>query len=119
MPLAANLIEAAGFAYENLFTWWGLGGGQLKVRLSSFLFQINPDFPEEIPNNHPVSNWFPLLKALTETMPSPRPDLDGFNQAVQYVYRICWATSAMQTAGLITNAQATEVLNSYNGVFVP
>jgi hypothetical protein len=113
MPPATNLQEAAGFAYDNMFVWWGLGGGQLKLRLTGFLNGVNPEFPEDTPNNRPVSNWFALLKALVETMPSPRPDLEGFNQAVQYIYRICWAADAMETAGLITSDQADQVLTSY------
>lgn len=116
MTIAANLQQAAGLAYDNMFVKWQLGV-QLRLRCQGFLTHLDPFFPDNIPDNRPVGNWFVPFTALANSMPAGKASLEQFNACVQFMYRVCWATDAARTALLISSAQATEVLNEYNSRF--
>ena len=111
MPPPANLQEAANQAYDNMFVFWNLG--QLKARLAGFATLCSSSFKEGSPNDRTVGNWLIPIQALAASMPAGVTPLSQFNDAVQYVYRMCWQADAMQTAGLISATQANLVLLSY------
>lgn len=115
MP-AANLQDAAGLAYTNVAKRWTLG--QLRAGLSAFWPAINPSFPDDDLNNHPVGNWLALIAGLSSECP---PDTGGtvdqfffMDTAAKYIYRLCWLGSYLLSVNLISAAQATVILNAFN-----
>lgn len=122
MAIAADLPEAAGLAYDNLYVK-ALLGPQLQAALITFLNQATPSFPESAPNNHPISNWLTVINAFySDNQPftgitSPGGSLDQLNTIAQLIYRICWCGDALEDAGLITGTQATALLTAYNNAF--
>ncbi len=121
MPPAANLQEAAGLAYDNLYTKWALGYLQYFPALLSFVQALasNPNlFPESAPNNHPIANWLAVISAYSvDLTPNTLPALVQLNEGAQLIYRICWCADALRTANLITAPQAAAVLTQYNASF--
>ena len=117
MTIAANLREAAGLAYENLYIPWQTN--LLKAKLNNFNFQLNGTFLDAVPTDRPVGNWFIPSTALARAMPSANVSLSDLNAAAQLIYRICWATDAARNTSppLITLAQYNAVLTAYNGVW--
>lgn len=116
MPPPANLQQAANQAYDNMYVQWNTG--QLKSRLTSFASQCSPFFKEGNPNDRTVGNWLIPIQALAANMSAGVTPLSLFNDAVQYIYRMCWQADAMQTAGLISATQANAVLVNYITYFV-
>lgn len=112
MATATTLAQAAGQAYDNLHIRWEANA--LKATLDTFWRTVIDQFPESEPNSHPVSNWFILISALADGMASTNVPIDQLTQAANYVYRLCWVGNFLQGSGLISNAQATFLLSSYN-----
>ena len=112
MATALTLAQAAGQAYDNLHIHWLANG--LKATLTTFWQTTLDSFPESEPTSHPVSNWLTLIAGLTATLPSTNVPINQLTQAAQYVYRLCWMASFLQTQGGITNTQASFLLASYN-----
>lgn len=110
-------LETAGYqAWQNLQPLWLTG--TLAANLAAFATDLLPTFPEQGVNNHPVSNWLVQIAALAATMnPTASGDAGALEAAVQYVFRVCFMTSQLQTQSLITGAQATAVLTAYNTRF--
>lgn len=126
MAAEPDLPSAAGNAYTNLLAIWGGGADDaLKVALIAFwqgvLEDFGDTFPEDKPDNHPVSNWLTMIGELAERMPDAGISFDDFLTSVQYVYRLCWMTFQLRLQNLITAAQATtgagSILIQYNANF--
>jgi hypothetical protein len=115
MPPSLSLQAAANAAYDDMFVWWQ--STQLKARLTGFGVQAALIFSDDNPNDRTVGDWFVPIQALATIMGAAVQPLTQFNAAVQYVYRICWQGDAMQTAGLITPAQAAALLVQFNTWF--
>jgi hypothetical protein len=115
MPAAGNLQAAANDCYDSMFVFWAVG--QLKFRMTGFCALAAQSFSDALPNDRTVGNWLIPMQALAESMGAGVVPVTQFNAAAQYVYRICWQGDAMDTAGLITNAQATALLLAYNSFF--
>lgn len=119
MAAAANLVVAAQDSANNLQVKWT--SNALKAALLGFWQDAIDTFPEQISNNHPVSNWLAVISSISENMPASGVSYDQLIDAVQSVYRICWMTNQLAGQGLITAAQATtgpnSILGSYNTNF--
>ncbi len=109
---AANLIQAAGQSYNNLFTLWQ--ANTLKTKLTAFWTAVNLVFDEQKPNDQPPANWVVLLADLTTGMPSTNVPFPQLNAGAQYTYRLCWLVQELVTLTLLTNAQGVAVLAAYN-----
>ncbi len=117
MTIAANLVEAANLSYLNIYTPWQLGV-PLITKLLTFSSNVAAQFSDTRPNDRPVGNWiipFQAFAVFMQTAPIRVPT--NLNTAVQFVYRICYATNQLNVQGLISGAQATAVLTSYNALF--
>lgn len=114
MATATSLAQAAGQAFDNLHIRWL--ANQLKSVLAAFSQATLPTFPESAPNSNPVSNWLTLVGALAQPMPATNVPIDQLTDAAEFVYRLCWMASFLQTSGGITNAQANFLLASYNAI---
>lgn len=113
MATAANLDEAAEQAYANLQTLWI--AGTMAARMTSFVTDLLPTFPEQEQLSHPVSNWLVLIRALSATMnANASADAGALRDGANYVYRICLIAQQLQTQSMITGAQAAAVLTAYN-----
>lgn len=119
MTVAANLPSAAGLAWNNLYIKWQ--GNDLKSSMTAFWQTCIEQFPEELDNSHPVSNWLTILAALAAQLPATSVSYQDLIVSVDTVYRVCWMTSQLLTQGLITPTQATtgpsSVLVAYNTQF--
>lgn len=114
MTAALTLAAAAGQAFDNLQVRFA--AGQLKTQLTIF-WEVNLNlFPPSAPGGRPVMNWFTILAALADKMPSGIPPLLQLNSSAQVIYRLCWMASYLQGTGAITNTQALDLLGSYNSV---
>jgi hypothetical protein len=112
---ASDLPEAAGLAYDNLFTNWQLGP-QFYVAMISFAGDLGDLFPDENVNARPIMNWA-LKMAAFATLIFPdvsNEKLEELNEAAGLVYRACWVAQHLADQGLITAPQAAAVLLSYN-----
>jgi hypothetical protein len=112
MATAVTLAQAAGQSYDNLHIRWVANA--LKNALLTFCDTTLPQFPDTASQSRPVSNWIAVIWALGTKMPATSVPMDQLNLAAQYVYRLCWMADTLLTAGLITNDQATFLLQSYN-----
>lgn len=114
MATATSLAQAAGQAFDNLHIRWL--ANQLKSVLTIFSQTALPTFPESAPDSNPVSNWLTLIAALAAPMPATNVPIDQLTLAAQFVYRLCWMASFLQSSGGITNTQATFLLATYNAI---
>jgi hypothetical protein len=112
MATATSLAQAAGQAYDNLHIRWLANG--LQSTLTIFWQTTIDTFPEAAPNSNPVSNWLTLIAALAAPMPATNVPIDQLTQAAEFVYRLCWMASFLQSSGGITNTQAAFLLATYN-----
>jgi hypothetical protein len=115
MAPAANLLEAAGIAYDNLYVRWQLN--QLKIRLNNFVAGVTATFPDGDANSRPIGNWLIPIRALGEVIPSVGVELDDLTAAAQMIYRICYLGSQLEASGQISAAQGNALLLQYNGQF--
>lgn len=115
MATAANLIEAAGQAFDNLYIWWQ--ANQLRTRIIAFCATASPTFPDSDVKSRPVGNWLIMIRAAVEPLPAVNIELDDLNTLCQQIYRICYLTSQLNALGDITNTQANALLNNYNATF--
>lgn len=114
MATALSLAQAAGQAFDNLHVAWL--SNNLQPVLTAFWQATNDTFPESAPNSNPVSNWLTLIAALADQMSVTFVPIIQLTQAAEYVYRLCWMASFLQSSGGITNTQATFLLSSYNAI---
>lgn len=114
MAHALTLPQAAGQAFDNLNVHFL--ADQLQAVLTLFWEATINIFPESDVNSHPVSNWITVIAALAGPMPVTNVPLEQLTAAAEFVYRLCWMASFLQTSGGITNAQATALLGFYNTV---
>lgn len=127
MAVYTNLISAAQDAFVNCAA--KTGNGQLKSALSDFVAAVNQSpqltggtFPDQAPNNRPISNWFiPIVDLSSGMSATAQYSLLEVDQAANLVYRICWAAFAAagppsntQGPGLIDTAQYAAMLAAYN-----
>ncbi len=110
--MAANLIQAAGQSYNNLFTLWQ--ANTVRTKLLAFWTACNLVFDEQTPNDQPPANWIVLMADLTTNMPATNVPFAELNAAAQYVYRFCWLVQELVTLTLLKVAQGTAVLAAYN-----
>ncbi len=119
MATAADLEEAAGQSFDNLFAKWV--GGTLKTRLTTFYQTVLPTFPESDPSGHPVANWLVLIASITDKMDAGNSFVevpyDVMVTVSGYVYRLCWIANQLNIQSSITGAQAAAVLTAYNAAF--
>lgn len=110
-------LETAGYmAWQNLQPFWITG--TLKAKLTAFASSLYDVFPEQAPNNHPVTNWLVQISALAATMNgNASADTGALRDSVQFVYRLCFMTAQLQIQTLITAPQADAVLDAYNANF--
>lgn len=112
--MAVTLVEAAGRSYDNLFVKWqtNLIGNAILL----FGGAVRDRFSDDNANDRTVGNWSIELLALKSTIPTGlfQPTLQFLDQAALLVYQTCWAAHAMEAQGIITNAQAVDVLDAYN-----
>lgn len=116
MAHATSLAQAAGQAFDNLNIHFQ--ASQLKGTLALFAQATINIFPEADVNSHPVSNWITVIAALADQMPATNIPLEQLTESAEFVYRLCWMASFLQTTSpqQITNAQATALLGFYNTV---
>lgn len=119
MPPAPNLPVAAGQAADRLQVLWLANA--LKTKLTLFWKATIDTFPEQEINSHPVSNWLTVIATIAEQMPGSSVPYEQLQAAVAAVYRLCWMTTFLQGAGLITVAQGStgpnSILVQYNANF--
>jgi hypothetical protein len=112
MAHAISLAQAAGQAFDNLNVRFQ--ADLLKAVLTQFWQATINLFPESDVNSHPVSNWITVIAALADPMPVTDVPLEQLTDAAEFVYRLCWMASFLQSSGGITNGQATSLLGFYN-----
>lgn len=113
MTLAATLPEAAGLAQQNLFPLWL--ADSLKTDVTAFAAALNASglFQNQMPNDHPMINWTSVISALGTRLPATAVSYLQLDEAIDYVFRICW----MANTTLYSTAQKTAVLAAYNAAF--
>ena len=114
MATATSLAQAAGQAFDNLHIRWLANG--LKSVLTLFWENTLATFPESQQDANPVSDWLTLIAALAAPMPATNVPIEQLTTAAEYVYRLCWMASFLQSSGGITNTQANFLLASYNAI---
>ncbi len=119
MATAANLTQAAGQSFNNLFAIWETGGNTLRTKLTAFEASLLPLFPDQAPVGRPIANWLVLIASSAANIPSVvAPALIPYEQlvtAADYIYRICWlAAKPTAQSPAITTAQQTAILAAYN-----
>ncbi len=112
MATATTLAQAAGQAFDNLHIRWL--SNSLKGALTTFCQTTLDTFPEAQPDFHPVSNWLVLISGFAVTLPTTNVPINQLTTAAQYVYRLCWMASFLQSSGQISTTQANFLLASYN-----
>src|SRR5215470_7553204 len=114
MTAAASLTEAAISAADNLLTLYT--GNTLKAKTAAFCATALAIFPDQTQSSRPVADWLTLLSALSDQMPVASVPYSSLNSAIDYVYRLCFLATALntQTPQQVTNAQATALLAAYN-----
>lgn len=124
MTAAADLLEAANLAPQNLRVLWE--ADTLKAKVTAFWQALNPLFKEEIPNDRPVADWVAIIAASTESIlpfaatmapgftPYSGGTISTFSSAVDYVYRVC---KFCYYYPLIDAGQKAAVLAAYNAQF--
>ncbi len=119
MATATTLEEAAGQTFFNLLSKWITG--TVKTNLVAFAAAALPVFPEDDQNNHPVGNWASVIGSQAALMPAGNSYTNVPYQqvvtATDYVYRICWMASQLDTQSSISGAQAAALLAAYNAAF--
>lgn len=122
---AADLEEAAGLAFDNLFGLWLAGDNQLKTATATFCRTLLPVFPESDATARPIADWLTLLYAQSSLMPTVNttnpPTLVPYESLLttaDQVYRLCWLGSeATSTSPRLSSTQMTALLAAYNAQF--
>jgi len=122
MATAADLPQAAGQSFDNLFQLWTPGGDTLKSALAAFATTLLPTFLEQDTVGRPIANWLIAIAAQAQQMPSvvapAQVPYTMLQTSADYVYRICWlGAKATSDSPQITNAQQTALLTAYNANF--
>lgn len=112
MAAAATLTQAGKQAWANLQPF--AIAGTLRAKLLAFTLLVEPQFPQTLPNGHPVSDWCAVMHGFATTMASTANDWTLLRIAADYLYRMC-LMGAQLTAALPT--QTTSMLASYNATF--
>lgn len=119
MATAATLEQAAGQAFDNLYAKWV--AGTAKTNLVAFAAAALPVFPESEPASHPISNWAAVIGSSAAVMPNGNSftfvNYDLIVAAANYLYRMCWMASKLETQTSITTAQGVALLAAYNAAF--
>lgn len=120
MAMAANLTEAANLTYDQLSLAWL--ASTIQAKYAAFITALQPAgqpavFRDSVPNDRPVGNWLPLMAAVQSQMDVGVLPQDQFNAAVDHLYRMCLGAASALANGLITNTQATAMLNAWNAQF--
>jgi hypothetical protein len=123
MTVAADLMDAANLAEDNLFPLWK--ADTLQAKVTAFWQAINPVFPDEDAPSRPIGAWVAIIAAFAPTiLPFNNIGIDvgsntivTFQQAVQYIYRICKLGFALNAQAFITPSQSTALLAAYNAQF--
>jgi hypothetical protein len=125
MASAADLTQAAGQAFDNLFPLWAAGDNLLKSALALFAEDVLPIFPDPDPVGRPLGNWAIFMSSLANLMPTvaivvppTKIEYEQLVLATDYVYRICWIGSRPTPgAPAITSGQQAALLAAYNARF--
>ena len=124
MTAAVDLLDAANLTPQNLRTRWD--ADTLQAKMIAFWQAIEPSFDDQIPNDHPISNWISIIAAFAPSIqgfadtknpgftPYAGGTINTFSTSVDYVYRLC---KFAYYYPLITPAQKTAILNAYNAQF--
>lgn len=116
---AADLEQAAGMSFDRLHFYWNID--QLKTRMTFFWQNIiGPTvnaFEDQNVDGRPVANWSSIVATIADDLPAAAVPLEQLTQSVESVYKTCWIANYLDGQGLITSAQATAVLDAYNGAF--
>lgn len=120
MPAAGNLVEAAGFASENLFNRWV--ASTLQARMIAFAAAVEDVVPDSNANSRPLGNWVAIIAAFAPTIASfssavVAGSATTYRESVSYIYRMFKLADALNTQGLITAAQRVALLAAYNAQF--
>ena len=119
MATAANLKQAAGQAFDNLFPLWSGGGTTLQDALARFARAVLLIFPDSNVVGRPVADWATVIAAFSVSVePTFFPNLQVLTPAADYVYRICWiATGATAESPVISAPDQAALLAAYNAAF--
>lgn len=113
MTMALNLVEAASLSYDQCAIHWY--NNALKAQFLAFVAAAEPIFLDPIPNDRPVGNWLIPMQAVAAVPTVGQPDIVGFNERVEYLYRICLAgQSQFDNGALISAAQRDALLAAWN-----
>lgn len=123
MAVAADLIEAASLTLENLYALWVVD--DLSARVTDFAAALFVHFPDDDQNNQPIGNWLAVIAAFAPTINDfsnggasvGLSSISTYQQAVDYVYRLCKFAAAYRDLNLISAAQVTALLAAYNAQF--
>lgn len=125
MAPAANLLEAATKTPSNLLPLWE--ASTLQAKVIAFWQAIDPEFPDEVDSNQPVSNWIAIIAAFAPSIldyeqPAPNSGVGlntqaTFQTTVDYIYRLCKFAYYYAAQGLISATQAAAILTAYNAQF--
>lgn len=110
--MAANLTDAAHLTYVRSRSKWT--AATLQAAVLGLINDVSPIFDDNRPDDRPVGNWLVPLKGLEQNFAVGVLPLVQFDQAVDYIYRLCLAGAAQLAEGLITNTQATALLAAWN-----
>jgi len=115
--MAASLPFAASLSYDRASVHWA--ANTLPAALTAFATAASAFFEDAVPNDRPIGNWLVLIRGLATQMgAAPYNTNPGslvtFNQAVEYLFRICWAANYARADGLISAAQVTGLLTAWN-----
>lgn len=119
---AATLLEASTDCPTDLLARWK--ADTLKAAVIAFAQDLYDDFPDDLPDNHPIANWLAVIGAFAPTIQdfenatgassTGQDSVTTYSAAVRYVYRLCRLAFYYEDQGGITPAQAAAILAAYN-----
>lgn len=123
----ATLKDAADNVFGDVYTFWL--NQTLRTRtlalvndtIASVGFSGSPLFPYGVANNQPVLDGLAVLGAFTTGVaePATRMLYTNFVDLCNALYRVLWMANYLHGEGLISNAQATELLDQFNAAYTP
>lgn len=117
MAMAADLKEAAYLSYPQASLLWTAGLAQLRTALNNFIVGASPLFEDAVANDRPVGNWLIPMKSIAAVMPGVAVPIGQLNNAVEVLYRMCYAAYINFQRNLITSDQAVALLALWNTLF--
>jgi hypothetical protein len=119
MPSAANFVQAAALASQNVQFILQTAGQNLLTQLNLWLAAIPAALtnPDNI-GQRTVYNFVPIGRELADSIPSVEADQTQAhaNAMSVFVYRSCKAILGAGAGGRITAAMTAALLASYNSI---